>query len=125
VVIAGDLNADIYEVPLRILRAEHGDVGNAALLSRALSPVEDVIPEARRFTVLHHGRRLMLDHLLVSAKLRTYLTYAESLNENLLDEVDTVEQCAVGGSFHAPLLAEFAWSSDRVPTRQPDQSRTT
>jgi endonuclease/exonuclease/phosphatase family metal-dependent hydrolase len=125
VVVAGDLNADIYEVPLRILRAEHGDVGNAALLSRALSPVEDVIPEARRFTVLHHGRRLMLDHLLVSAKLRTYLTYAESLNENLLDEVDTVEQCAVGGSFHAPLLAEFAWSSDRVPTRQPDQSRAT
>ena len=111
VVVAGDLNADIYEVPLRILRAEHGDVGNAALLPRVLSPVENVIPEARRFTVLHHGRRLMLDHLLVSAKLRTYLTYAESLNEDLPDEVDTVAQGAVRGSFHAPLLAEFALSS--------------
>lgn len=54
----------------------------------------------------------MLDHLLVSAKLRTCLTYAESLNEDLPDEVDTAEQGAVGGSFHAPLLAEFAVTSD-------------
>ena len=108
VVVAGDLNADIYEVPLRILRAELGDVGNAALSSRALFPVEEVIPQAQRFTVLHHGRRLMLDHLLVSAKLRTHLTCAECLNKDLADEADSAEPSAVGGSFHAPLLAEFA-----------------
>ena len=69
-VVAGDFNADIYEVPLRILRAELVEVGNTEVSSHVLFPVEDVIPEAQRFTVLHHGRRLMLDYLLVSAKLR-------------------------------------------------------
>jgi endonuclease/exonuclease/phosphatase family metal-dependent hydrolase len=120
VVVAGDLNADIYEVPLRILRAEFGDVGNAAVSSRALFPVEDVIPQAQRFTVLHHGRHLMLDHLLVSAKLQTYLTCAESLNQGLVDEADSAEQGALGGSFHAPLLAAFALpleSSSGMPAR--------
>jgi endonuclease/exonuclease/phosphatase family metal-dependent hydrolase len=107
VAVAGDLNADIYEVPLRILRADLEEVGNVAVSGRVLFPVEDVIPEAQRFTVLHHGRRLMLDHLLVSAKLRTYLTCAKSLNQGLADEADSAEQGAVG-SFHAPLLAEFA-----------------
>ena len=121
VVVAGDLNADIYEVPLRILQAELGEVGNAAVASRALFPIEDVIPQAQRFSVLHHNRRLMLDHLLVSAKLRTYLTCAESLNQNLADEVDSAEQGAVGGSFHAPLLAEFALSSGQAPECQPNQ----
>jgi endonuclease/exonuclease/phosphatase family metal-dependent hydrolase len=115
VVVAGDLNADIYEVPLRILRAEPGDVGNATISSRALFPVEDLIPPAQRFTVLHHGRRLMLDHLLVSAKLRTYLTRAESLNQGLADEAESSEHDAVGGSFHAPLLAEFVLPVSPAP----------
>jgi endonuclease/exonuclease/phosphatase family metal-dependent hydrolase len=111
VVVAGDLNADIHEVPLRILRAEPGDVGNAALSHRALFAVEDIIPEGQRFTVLHHGRRLMLDHLLVSAKLRGYLNCAESFNQGLADEAESAEQGAVGGSFHAPIVAEFALPS--------------
>jgi endonuclease/exonuclease/phosphatase family metal-dependent hydrolase len=115
VVVAGDLNADVYEVPLRILRAELGDVGNAAISSRGLFPVENVIPEAQRFTVLHHRRRLMLDHLLVSAKLRAYLTCAESLNQGLADEADSAEQGSVGGSFHAPLVAEFALPAGQAP----------
>jgi endonuclease/exonuclease/phosphatase family metal-dependent hydrolase len=115
VVVAGDLNADIYEVPLRILRAEFEDVGNAAVSSRLLFPVEEIIPQAERFTVLHHGKRLMLDHLLVSAKLRDCLTCADSLNQGLADEVDSAGQGAVGGSFHAPLFAEFALPSVRDP----------
>ena len=115
VVVAGDLNAETYEVPLRILRAELGDVGNAAVSSRALFPIEDVIPQAQRFTVLHHGRPLMLDHLLVSAKLRTYLTGAETLNQGLADEVDSAAQGAIGGSFHAPLVAEFALPAGQDP----------
>jgi hypothetical protein len=53
----------------------------------------------------------MLDHLLVSAKLRGYLTSAESLNQGLADEAESVEQGAVGGSFHAPIVAEFALPS--------------
>ena len=57
----------------------------------------------------------MLDHLLVSAKLRNYLTCAESLNQSLADEVDSAEQGAAGGSFHAPLFAEFALPAGQDP----------
>jgi hypothetical protein len=52
----------------------------------------------------------MLDHLLVSAKLRMHLTGAESLNEGLADEAESSAQGTVG-SFHAPLVAEFALPS--------------
>jgi hypothetical protein len=57
----------------------------------------------------------MLDHLLVSAKLRGYLTSAESLNQGLADEAESTEQGAVGGSFHAPIVAEFALPSGQDP----------
>jgi hypothetical protein len=103
IVVVGDLNADLYEVPLRILRAEAEHVGNAALRGRVLSPVEEVVPEGRRFTALHHGKRLMLDHLLVSAKL---------LNEDLPDEVDTAEQGAIGG-YGTFSRADFTFDKDR------------
>ena len=63
----------------------------------------------------------MLDHLLVSAKLRTYLTCAESLNQGLVDEADLAGQSALGGSFHAPLLAEFALPSSQAPVCRPDR----
>jgi endonuclease/exonuclease/phosphatase family metal-dependent hydrolase len=106
VVAAGDLNADLYEMPLRILRADPGDTGNPALAGRALFPAEASVEEGRRFTVLHAGRRLVLDHLLLSAALRRRLVGADILNDGLADEAGPAA-AARGGSFHAPLVAEF------------------
>jgi endonuclease/exonuclease/phosphatase family metal-dependent hydrolase len=108
IVVAGDLNADVTDAAYRILRADLEDTGNPALASRSLVGLEDRIAEARRYTVLHRGRRLMLDHLLASASLaRGYLDGA-ILNDELPDEYE-LELAGVEpvGSLHAPLVAEL------------------
>jgi len=108
VVVAGDLNADAYEMPLRILRADPDDTGNPALADRALAAAEEAVPAAARFTVLHGGRRLLLDHLLVSAGLAERLVATEIANDGLADEAGAEGLAgAGGGSFHAPLVAAF------------------
>ncbi|MFO1058894.1 MAG: endonuclease/exonuclease/phosphatase family protein [Dongiaceae bacterium] len=104
IVVAGDLNADSHEMPLRALLAETEDTANPELAGRQLHPAEADVPEARRFSVRHHGRRLVLDHLLVSAALRARLVSAAIDNAGLPDEA---EDAVPPGSFHAPVVAEF------------------
>lgn len=109
VAVAGDLNAEDRETALRLLAAETTDTGNGTLAARALIPVTRSIPSDRRFSVVHAGRRLMLDHILVSRTLLAGLRIVEAHNETLADEAH-----AVAGirhpteSNHAPLVAEFA-----------------
>ena len=107
VVVAGDLNADLYEMPLRILRADPDDTGNPALAGRALVAAEARVAEARRFTVLHGGRRLLLDHLLLSAPLARRLVSVEIANDGLPDEAASPPVPGYAGSYHAPVVAEF------------------
>jgi endonuclease/exonuclease/phosphatase family metal-dependent hydrolase len=107
--VAGDCNAEGREMPLRVLRADPDDVEALGLAARALAALDDRLPEDRRYTLLHGGRRLMLDHLLASRTLAADLRSVEVHNDALADEVH-----AEGapdrplGSFHAPLAAEFA-----------------
>ena len=71
-------------------------------------PLERAVPESRRFTVLHAGQRLMLDHVLVSRSLMGAFRGIEIHNEALEDEV--VGYALAEGSpesFHAPVVAEF------------------
>jgi endonuclease/exonuclease/phosphatase family metal-dependent hydrolase len=106
--VVGDMNAGLEEVPLRILLAEPGDTGNGLLAHRALVPLGRHLPADRRFTVVHHGRRLMFDHLLVSRSLLAGLGDFDVHNEMLEDEVEA--QLAVAHateSYHAPLVATF------------------
>lgn len=105
IVVAGDLNADSHEMPLRALLAEIEDTGNEALAGRQLHPAEAAVPAGQRFSVRHHGRKLVLDHLLVSAALRRRLVAAAIDNEGLPDEAEAVAPPL--GSFHAPVVAEF------------------
>jgi len=108
VVVCGDMNAEVNEMPLRLLRAEAEDTANGALASRVLVPLERAVPESRRYTVLHAGQRLMLDHILVSRALMGAFRGIEVHNEALEDEV--VGYALAGGSpesYHAPLVAEF------------------
>lgn len=107
VVVAGDLNADLNEMPLRILAADPDDVATPALAGHALVAAEEAVAPDRRFTVRHHGRRVMLDHLLVSAALYPRIRTVEIDNRVLADEAEFREIAIPGGSFHAPLLAEF------------------
>lgn len=108
IVVCGDFNAEEREVPLRIVCADVADTGNGRLAGRALVPLERTLPEARRFSVIHCGQRLMLDHMLVSRSLLAHYRSLEVHNEALGDGL--VAYATVDGpveSYHAPVVASF------------------
>lgn len=107
-VVLGDFNAEIDESPLKIVRGAEEDTGNGRLAWRALVPLERGLPEGRRYSVIHHGRRIMLDHILVSramtAGYRAIEVHNEMLGDELVGYVDIVDDPE---SYHAPVVAEF------------------
>lgn len=108
VVVAGDYNADDKQTPVRLICGSMDDTGNGDLATRALVPLERSLPEERRFSVLHGGQAVMLDHLLVSRPLLAWFRGAEIHNEALGDEV--IAQASVTNSpesYHAPVVAAF------------------
>lgn len=108
ILVCGDFNADAQEMPLRILCGDPEDTGNPTLAGHSLTPLERGLPETRRHTVIHGGRRQMLDHLLASRALRARVHAVEVHNEALEDEAAApAPGPAPSGSFHAPLLASF------------------
>ena len=75
-------------------------------------PLEQAAPEDTRFTVLHRGRRLMLDHVLVSRSLEGRARGAEIPNAALGDEFYAyVAGSHPAGSFHAPIVVEMDLSA--------------
>lgn len=108
IAIAGDLNAEARETPVRALYGNVEDTGNPAIANRALSLLENDVPSDRRYSVLHHGLKLMLDHLLVSQTLQRLYRRADILNETLMDEyVAWLKGVQPLDSFHAPIVADF------------------
>ncbi len=108
IVVLGDFNTEEWEVPVRTLCAEVEDTGKGLLAGRALVPLERSLPDTQRFSVVHHGRKVMLDHILVSRALLAGYRGLEVHNETVGDELigyALVEQATV--SYHAPLVAEF------------------
>lgn len=109
VAVAGDFNAEDHETPLRILIGAEEDTGNGHLAGRSLAVLDRALAADRRFSVVHHGRPQMLDHILVSRALMAGFRSIEAHNEVLGDEVvgyARVEHSA--GSYHAPVVAELA-----------------
>lgn len=108
VAVCGDCNAEEREMPLRILCADASDTGNNRLSPRSLVSLEHELPEERRFSVVHAGRKAMLDHLLVSRGLLARVSGIEAHNEGLGDElVAAASHHRSPESYHAPLVAEF------------------
>ncbi len=108
IAVCGDFNAAGHEIPLRTIRGDEEDAGNPHLALRTLVPVERTVAESRQFSVVHHGRPQMLDHILVSRPLLAWYRGVEIHNEALGDELVTSH--AVRGTpelFHAPMVAEF------------------
>ena len=108
ILIAGDFNAEEREVPTRIITAELEDTANGDLASRVLVPLEHSLPESRRYSVIHRGRRIMLDHMFASRALLATYQDMEIHNEALGDEL--VAYASVHGSpesYHAPVVATF------------------
>lgn len=109
VLVAGDLNAEEHETPVRTLIAAPEDTGNRDLASRALVPLERAIDPDRRFTVIHHGRPQMVDHVLASHALYGHFRSIEIHNEALGDEaIGYAKGLEPAGSYHAAVVAEFA-----------------
>lgn len=108
IAVCGDFNADNREVPVRIVLGDPNDTGNQALASRAMAALERDVPAERRYSVRHAGHLVMLDHVLVSRPLLAWFDHGEVHNEALEDEVAGTALRPPPGSFHAPVVAEFA-----------------
>jgi hypothetical protein len=104
VAVCGDMNAEVSEMPLRILRGDTADTGNPTLAPAALVPIEDRIATLHRYSVIHSGRPLMLDHILVSSALGERLRDVEVFNRHIPDGSSPTP---TAGSFHAALVATF------------------
>lgn len=120
IAVCGDLNALDREVPVRTLRGDEEDTGNGHLAARSLVPVERSLPESLRHSVIHHGRPLMLDHILVSRALLGRYLGSELHNETLGDELVSPSHVQMPpDSYHAPLVAEFSLPSARKDRHAP------
>ena len=109
VLVCGDFNAADREVPARIIAAAVDDTANGQLANRALVYLERTIPESQRYSVIHHGERLMLDHILISHGLLGRYRHFEVHNELISDELFGFAMIGENPeSYHAPVVAEFS-----------------
>lgn len=108
IVLCGDLNADLDDVPVKALRGDVEDTGNGALAGRVLLPCERTIPETSRYSLFHQGKGNMLDHVLASRPLLAHYRGAEIHNELLHDEsIAFATDKKFPESDHAPVVATF------------------
>jgi endonuclease/exonuclease/phosphatase family metal-dependent hydrolase len=106
IAVCGDFNAEDHDTALRLACAGEDDTGSGHLAGRVLTPVERTLPADRRFTVLHHGRPEMLDHILASRALFAHVASVEVHNEMLEDELVAYGRIdRPPESLHAPVLA--------------------
>ncbi|MCQ0969274.1 endonuclease/exonuclease/phosphatase family protein (plasmid) [Paracoccus sp. TK19116] len=108
ILIAGDLNANSDEVPLMALRGRVEDTGNGALANRVMVPLEMNVPDSKRYTLIHHGKGEMIDHILASRRFVQAFSHTEIHNEILPDEsVAFATDVKHPESDHAPVVAVF------------------
>lgn len=109
VVVAGDFNAEDHEVALKIAVGAEEDTGNGALSAQSLVVLDRALPADRRWSVLHHGRPQMLDHILASRAMYGYFRAIEVHNEAVGDEAVAFGRVDnPPGSYHAGVVAVFA-----------------
>lgn len=107
--LAGDFNAEDHDTPLTLAIGAEEETGNGALSAGSLVLLDRAIPADRRYTVVHHGRPLMLDHILVSRTLQAAIRSIEVHNEALGDEALAYAKVdRPPGSQHAALVADLA-----------------
>ncbi|MTJ80452.1 MAG: endonuclease [Telmatospirillum sp.] len=123
VAVCGDFNASDDETPLRIIRGDEEDTGNGHLAVRTLVPAERSLPPSQRYTVIHHGRPVMLDHILLSRALLGWYTGGEIHNETLGDELVSPTLVRIPpSSYHAPTVATFEPPDSPRPSAARDAS---
>lgn len=109
IVLGGDLNAEPHEVPVVAIRGEVADHGNPGLNHQTMYPCAESVPMDLRFTLYHHGRKNLLDHVLISRALVAFYSGAEIHNELVRDEsVAFATDLKFPASDHAPFVAAFS-----------------
>lgn len=110
-VVCGDLNCDLEEAAVRILRSPVEETGNGDLHDRVLIACESSVPEQSRFSIKHHGQGYMYDHILASRGLLGFYKGTEIHNEDLPDEsIAFATDQKFPQADHAPVVAEFCFS---------------
>ena len=109
IVVCGDFNAAEREVPARIIAAGVDDTANGQLAHRAMVFVERAVPPSQRFSVIHHGEKIMLDHIVISHALLASYRHLEVHNELIGDELFGFATIGENPeSYHAPVVAAFS-----------------
>lgn len=108
IAIVGDFNSNQEEVSFKAIRGPIEETGNPDHAERVMIPCENNIPDSARYSLFHHGKGEMLDHIVISRSLLRHFHGAEIHNESLPDEsgafmVDT----KFPESDHAPVVAVF------------------
>lgn len=110
-VVCGDMNSDLDEAALRILRSPVEETGNGDLHPRVLIACETSVPEQARFSLYHHGKGYMYDHILASKELLAFYSKTEIHNEDLPDEsIAFADDVKYPQADHAPVVAEFCFT---------------
>lgn len=108
IVVCGDFNADLDAVPVEAIRGRVENTDNFDLAGRTMMPAETTVPEPSRYSLFHHGKPQMLDHLLVSRSLLAFYRHTEVHNEQIHDEsVAFAFDKKFPESDHAAVIADF------------------
>jgi endonuclease/exonuclease/phosphatase family metal-dependent hydrolase len=108
IVIAGDFNTDQEEVAFKAICGPVEETGNPAHTARVMIPCEKNIPDSSRYSLIHLGRGVMLDHIFASRPLLSHFRGAEIHNEVLPDESGAFRSdTQFPESDHAPVVAVF------------------
>jgi endonuclease/exonuclease/phosphatase family metal-dependent hydrolase len=106
IVVGGDFNAEIGSVPFKAIVGSVQDTQNPAIRDKVMIPCEYNVPPEQRYTLFHHGKGNMLDHLVVSQALYPYET--SIYNEVLPDEsLAFATDKKFPESDHAPVIGYF------------------
>jgi len=113
IVVAGDLNAEIDSVPFNTIVGSMREVSNPELRPFIMFPCELNVPKDQRFSLLHHGKGNMLDHVIVSKSLYPYWRGTEIFNEFVPDKsIKFSYEEYYPESDHAPVIAKFELPDD-------------
>jgi endonuclease/exonuclease/phosphatase family metal-dependent hydrolase len=108
IVVGGDFNAEIGSVPFKAIVGSVQDTQNPAIRDRVMVPCEYNVPPEQRYTLFHHGKGNMLDHLIVSQALYPHWVDTSIFNEVLPDEsLRYANDKKFPESDHAPVIAYF------------------
>ena len=111
ILVCGDFNCEAHEMPTRLILADAADAGDQAPPGRILTALDQRLAGERRYSMIHGGRRLMLDHILASAPLAGRCTGIDIVNDHLVD--GHVAPDLPLDSLHAPLAATFSGAGAR------------